>query len=126
MPASAVPLQQVFVTCEALYQRDGFVRWADVARTHGLSRQAIQLRLRRAIELGQLDTETYDRWSSMSSRRTATAKRVNDKKQAESGCDLRCSLTPENAKWVRDQIDLRSCTRADIVNGLINKARTTR
>jgi len=123
MPASAVPLQQVFVTCEALYQRDGFVRWADVAKTHGLSRQAIQLRLRRALELGQLDTETYDRWSSMSSRRAATAKRTAATKQSINGRTVRCLLTHENSDWLNTECENRGCTRADIINGLINKAR---
>jgi len=123
MPASAVPLQQLFVTCEALYQRDGFVRWIDAAKTHGISRQAVQLRFKAAIERGELDQATYDRWQSMSARRTITAKRAESREKDRSLREVRIILTPENDSWVRTQCTERGCTRADIINGLINKAR---
>jgi hypothetical protein len=123
MPASAVSLQQLFVTCEALYQRDGFVRWADVAKTHGISRQAVQLRFKAAIERGELDQATYDRWQSMSARRTTTAQRSDAKEKLRKSLIMSFSLTPENHAWLKDQCTERGCTRADILNGLINKAR---
>jgi hypothetical protein len=123
MPASAVSLQQLFVTCEALYQRDGFVRWIDVAKTHGISRQAVQLRFKAAIERGELDQATYDRWQSMSARRTTTAQRSDAKEKLRKSLIMSFSLTPENHAWLKDQCTERGCTRADILNGLINKAR---
>lgn len=123
MPVSAVPLQQILLTCEALYQKDGFVRWVDVAKSYGLSRQAIQLRLRRAIESGQLDQSTYDRWESMSSRRTTTAKRAKARKSEEAHLELRCALTPDNHAWLQAECERRGCTRSDIVNGIITKSR---
>ncbi len=123
MPASAVSLQQLFITCEALYQRDGFVRWADVAKTHGVTRQAVQLRLRRAMEQGELEETTFKRWQSMSTRRTETAKRSDAKEKLRKSLIMSFSLTPENHAWLKDQCTERGCTRADILNGLINKAR---
>jgi len=123
MPASAVSLQQLFVTCEALYQRDGFVRWADVAKTHGLTRQAVQSRFRKATERGELDGATFERWQSMSTRRTETAKRSEAKEKLRKSLIMSFSLTPENHAWLKDQCTERGCTRADILNGLINKAR---
>jgi Rad3-related DNA helicase len=123
VPPSAVSLQQLFVTCEALYQRDGFVRWIDVANTHGISRQAVQLRFKAAIERGELDQATYDRWQSMSARRTATAKRAKEKDRLESTLRVSVVLSPENVTWLKDQCTERGCTRADIINGLVNKAR---
>jgi hypothetical protein len=123
MPASAVSLQQLFITCEALYQRDGFVRWIDVAKTHGISRQAVQLRFKAAIERGELDQATYDRWQSMSARRTTTAQRSDAKEKLRKSLIMSLSLTPENHAWLKDQCTERGCTRADILNGLINKAR---
>jgi len=123
MPASAISLQQLFVTCEALYQRDGFVRWADVAKTHGLTRQAVQSRLRKATERGELDGATFERWQSMSARRTETAKRAGIKDKDRKEREIRFTLSPENHTWLKDQCTERGCTRADILNGLINKAR---
>ena len=123
MPASAISLQQLFVTCEALYQRDGFVRWADVAKTHGVSRQAVQLRLKAAVGKGELEETTFKRWQSMSTRRTETAKRAGIKDKDRKEREIRFTLSPENHTWLKDQCTERGCTRADILNGLINKAR---
>lgn len=120
---SAASLAQLIATCEVIYQRDGFVRWVDVAKVLGVSRQAVQLRLRRAIELGQIEQSTYDRWESMSSRRTAVAQRAKEKKLDEGKRNLRVMLTQENSDWLNTECDVRNCTRADIVNGLITKAR---
>lgn len=116
-------LQQLFVTCEALYQRDGFVRWADVGKTHGISRQAVQLRLRRALETGELDDATFQRWQSMSTRRTETAKRAQDRDKERKKLDIRISVTPENKAWLETQRTERGVTNTDIINGLLNKAR---
>jgi hypothetical protein len=124
VPASAVSLQQLFGTCEAFYQRDGFVRWIDVANTHGISRQAVQLRFKAAIERGELDQATYDRWQSMSARRTITAKRNEAKEKERKSLITSFSLTPENHEWLKNACTERGCTRADIINGLLNKART--
>lgn len=123
MPQSATTLQQILVTCEALYQKDGFVRWVDVAKTHGVSRQAIQIRLRRAIENGDLDQATYDRWESMASRRTAAAKRASAVKKDVGLRTLRCVLTPENYEWLEATCTERGIVRGDVINGLLNKAR---
>lgn len=126
MVKSQVPLNQIFVSCEALYQRDGFVKWADVAKIHGLSRQAIPKRMERAIASGELDQATYDRWSSMSSRRSIIAKRQADNKRRDMKNVVQFSLSQDNADWIRTECEVRQCTRADIINGLINKARTGR
>ncbi len=123
MPSAPITLQQLSITCEALYQRDGFVRWADVAKTHGLTRQAVQSRLRKATERGDIDEATFKRWQSMSARRTETAKRAKEKDQLESTLRVSVVLSPENVTWLKDQCTERGCTRADILNGLINKAR---
>lgn len=122
-PTPKTTLQQLFITCEALYQRDGFVRWADVGKTHGITRQAVQLRLRRAVETGELDTTTFQRWQSMSTRRTETAKRANDRERARRKLDIRISVTPENKAWLEAQRTERGITGSDIINGLLNKAR---
>lgn len=122
-PAPKVPLQQLFGTCETLYQRDGFVRWADVAKVHGISRQGVQLRFKKALETGELDEATYKRWESASSRRTVIAKRAQERQQERNHLRLIVTLTPENKAWLEAQCSERGITSADIINGLLNKAR---
>ena len=122
-PAPKVPLQQLFGTCETLYQRDGFVRWADVAKVHGISRQSVQLRFKKALETGELDEATYKRWESASARRTVTAKRYRERERERNARELRITLTPENKAWLETQCTERGVTSADIINGLLNKAR---
>lgn len=123
-PAPKVPLQQLFGTCETLYQRDGFVRWADVGRVHGISRQSVQLRFKKAIETGELDEATYERWESASSRRTLTAKRAREREKARQARAVNITLSPDNKAWLETQCTERGVTSADIINGLLNKART--
>lgn len=122
-PPPKVPLQQLFGTAETLYQRDGFVRWAEVGNIHGISRSSVQLRFKRAIELGELDQATYNRWESSSSRGSIIAKRAGERRHDRNRSRLLIILTPENKDWLEAQCKERSVTSADIVNGLLNIAR---
>lgn len=116
-------MQQLFGTCETFYQRDGFVRWADVGRVHGISRQSVQLRFKKALETGELDEATYKRWESASSRRALTAKRYKERERDRDSRVIRITLTLENKAWLERQWEERNVTSADIINGLLNKAR---
>ena len=122
-PPPAVPLQQLFGTCETFYQRDGFVRWADVGRVHGISRQSVQLRFKKALETGELDEATYQRWESASSRRSLTAQNAQAREKVRKARAVNITLSPENKAWLEAQCSERSVTSADIINGLLNKAR---
>lgn len=117
----------MFEICEKLYTQHGYVKWADVGRALDVSRQAIQLRLRAAQSRGDLDDATYERWSSMTARAAATREREKaqrERTKAKRRLEVRVALSPENAEWLRLECVLRQATSADIVNGLINKART--
>lgn len=123
---SAVPLADIFATCERFYERDGFVKWSDVGKVHGLSRQAIQLRLKLAMNKGELDLATFERWQSMSSRRTATAKQAQTAKEEYRERErrtIRTLLTQENCDWLRAECVFRKLSTADIINGLITRER---
>ena len=129
MPGPAgVPLPEIIATCEKLYARDGFVKWSDVAAVHGLSRQAIQLRLKGATERGDLEPGTMERWMSMSARVAATREREKQQRERQAERErriIRVELTPENVAWLRAECVYRKLRTNDIVNGLINKARET-
>lgn len=118
--------EQMFALCEKLYARDGFVKWSDVGAALGVSRQAIQLRLRALQRRGELTEEQYNRWASMTAR--AAVSRENRAKgrlrQAElERRDVKIRLSPENAEWFRAECVLRKCTSADLINGLITRER---
>jgi hypothetical protein len=108
--------------CEEFYKRDGFVSWSDVARALGISRQAVQGRLKQAVERGELDTETFERFRSMSSRRAASRYKEEERRN-EAKLSIQVGMTPENGAWLRAQCELRRLNPADIINGLLTKAR---
>lgn len=116
---SPITLEQLQETCERLYERDGFVKWVDVGRAHGISRQAVQLRFRAAVEAGRMDQALIDRWQSTAARAAVSRER----QQQSDLCRHKTILTPENADWLRREAVLRNCSGNDIINGLINKAR---
>lgn len=123
---SAIPLPEIVATCERFFARDGFVKWSDVAAVHGLSRQAIQLRLKAATERGDLEPGTMERWASMSARVATSRENRKRSREADRERDrltIRTVLTPENVAWLRAECVYRKLRTNDIINGLINKAR---
>jgi hypothetical protein len=123
---SQVPLESITSLCDQLHARDGFVKWADVGRALGISRQAVQLRLRAAVDKGLLSPERVEGWQSMASRAAASRERAKQSREQSREADklvLRLRLTPENMAWLRQEAVLRRASTPEIVNGLIAKAR---
>ena len=121
MPQPAT-LEAITHTCEETYKRDGYVRWAEVASIHGISRQAVHARIKDAVAQGSLSPEDVARWQSMSSR-AALARHRRDTQELHRRLRLDIQLTVDNYTWLDSQCASRSCTRTDIVNGLLNKER---
>lgn len=119
---SSVTLAEIVETCEKFYARDGFVKWADVARVHDVTRQAVQFRLKKAVAAGEVDDATFKRWASPTSRAAASRSNRLASREREK-LQIRITLTEENAKWLREQCVFRGVNSADILNGLVNKAR---
>lgn len=118
-----VPLERLCETCELIYKRDGYVKWAEVAEIYGVSRQAIQSRIKREVTKGTLSPECVNRWQSMSSRAAYTRRR-KDTQDLNSRMRLDIQLTVDNLTWLDSECINRGSTRTDIVNGLINKERS--
>ena len=121
--------QQMFDICEKLYQLNGFVKWADVGQALGVSRQAVQLRLRAAVARGDLPESEMERWASVSSRRAVA--RENHKRsrltyEEKRRLKTEFTLLPENYEWLRAECVFRKATSADIINGLLNVARLSK
>lgn len=111
----------MFSICERLYEQNGYVKWADVGKALGVSRQAVQLRLRAAQRRGELDDATYERWSSMSARSAAIREAAHERKLEQDRSLLKIRLSSEAITWLRTESVLRKVRSADIINGLIMK-----
>ena len=120
---STFTLERLIEVCERFYARDGFVKWSDAGAALGVSRQAIQLRLRAAVEKGELTPETVERWQSMSSRRATTRERREQQEKERGRLSRHITFSPENLMWLQEESTFRKTTMPDIINGLINKAR---
>lgn len=116
------PLEDLVKTCERLYEAYGFVKWADVGKVHGVSRQAVLNRLQTASERGDLPPGALDRWRSASARR-ARAKSNEQLRRENERLQISLTLTPNNRTWLDTECLARQCRPADIINGLITKAR---
>jgi hypothetical protein len=119
---SKIKLEEISEVCERFYQRDGFVKWSDVASVFGISRQAVQNRLRTAVEKGDLPADTVARWQSVSSRLAASRER-REQAREDAKLTIQVTLTSENLKWLRTECGVRGLRSSDVVNGLINKQR---
>ena len=124
-PRSAVTLEELTQTCEKFWSAQGFVKWADVAEVYGVSRQAVHNRLKAAVEKGEIDAATFLRWSSPSSRAAASRERREASRERAKQI-ITIQLTPENARWLREECAVRGVKSPDIVNGLLNKARLSK
>lgn len=120
-----IPLDDIVATCQQLYQAHGFVKWSDVAKVHGISRQAVLNRLQSATERGDLPADTLDRWRSTSAR-AAQSKSNEVLRRENERLRFAMTLTPNNKRWLDTESVARKCRPADIVNGLIAKAREGR
>lgn len=121
-----VELTELLEVCERFYARDGFVKFADVAKALGISRQAVQLRLARATERGDLDDATLQRYRSPVGRAAVARERrkvAEDNERERRLARFHVSVTPENAKWIRSEAAFRRLGFNEFINGVITKAR---
>ena len=123
MPEDTMSIQGHYTA--VCYSVDGFVKWAEVAKAFGLSRQAISARLSQAVKNGKISEEDYERWRSMSSR--ITQSRYKEEIRRENAkLNISVTLTPDNKKWLSTESVVTQSSTSDLINGLINKARTGR
>lgn len=123
---SPVSLGEIRELCDKLFARDGFVKWSDVGEALGLSRQAIQARLKAAVAKGDLSPEVVERWQSLGSRRAAARenrKASNERYEEKRRLRLELELTEGNYVWLRSESVLRKTTMPELINGIIAKSR---
>lgn len=121
-PKPKASLEQLLAICERFYEKNGFVKWADVAEVLGISRQAVQLRLRAAVERNEITQEQVERYQSMTSRNAV----AREKREVSRELDIRrvtILFTDENLQWLREESVIRGVRIPDIINGLVNRAR---
>lgn len=120
---ATVPLETIVSVCEELYARSGFVKWTEVAERVGLDNGTIHKRFKDAIKRGDLTPETVERWRSLTARRRITAENAKAKNRRALG-RIEITLTPDNFEFVKQQCTKHSGNMTEIVNGIINAART--
>lgn len=116
---TAVSLERILAVCDTYYAKHGYVVWTEVAKTFGLSRQAIQIRLNKAVESGLIDQDLVEKYRSTASRRAA----ARERRQTVRMLTRTIQLTPENHEWVEKETKRRGTQLTDILNGLITRAR---
>ncbi len=123
MPAKKpVPRAEFFAICEDHYRRDGFVKWAAVAEQLGVTRQAVAVRLEKAVRNGHLSEDDYKRWAGTKAREVFSTEREAER-QEKKRRTIATLLTPENHDWVTNECARRHIRSGDLINELINGAR---
>lgn len=116
---SEISLDRLLAVCDTFYAQQGYVIWKEVGDALGISRQAVQLRLRAAVEKGDIKPELVEKYQSLASRRAAARER--DRQHSLSRRYI--TYTPENLKWLQEESDRKGAQITEIVNGLITRAR---
>jgi hypothetical protein len=109
--------------CERHYAAQGFVKWSDLATELGVSRQLILQKLQRAVCHGLISPADLDRYRSTAAR-TTLSRANEDIRRANGRLRVQLALTPDNHRWLRDQVESRpGVTTADLINGFLTRAR---
>lgn len=122
-PRSDITLDRLLAVCDTMYAQNGFVIWKEVGDALGVSRQAVQLRLRAAVERGDIKPELVEKYQSLASRRAAARERGEKVREAESKYRRYIRFLPENMEWLQSESKRRGIEVPDIINGLVTKAR---
>ena len=101
-PQPKVTLEHLLSICERFYEKNGFVKWADVAEALGISRQGVQLRLKTAVERGEISQELVERFQSMTSR-AAVSRENRENRQDRERLRLSVLFTAENLQWLQEE-----------------------
>ena len=121
-PQPKVPLEHLLSICERFYEKNGFVKWADVAEALGISRQGVHLRLKTAVERGEISQGLVERFQSMTSR-AAVSRENKENRQDQKRLRLSVLFTAENLQWLQEEAVVRGVRTNDIINGLVTRAR---
>jgi len=109
--------------CERHYATQGFVKWTDLATELGTSRQLILQKLQRAVCRGLISPADLDRYRSTAAR-TRLGRTNEDIRRANDRLRVQVTLTADNHQWLRTQVQSRpGVTTADLINGLLTRAR---
>lgn len=110
---------------EAHYDRQGFVKWSDLASELGVSRQRILQMMQAAIGFGHITSDDLERYRSVASRSKATQQNTEKRRDLER-LRIQLTLTPENYEWLVAALESGSygTTRNDLINIALTHYRT--
>lgn len=84
--------QIIIETCEAQFQKLGFVNYTEVGRILNTSRQTIQLQMKRALARGDITQETFDRLRPPTNTRHETFKAILSNTNADFVCNMASAM----------------------------------
>lgn len=110
---------------EAHYDRQGFVKWSDLASELGVSRQRILQMMQAAIGFGHITSDDLERYRSVASRSKAAHQNTEKRRDLER-LRIQLTLTPENYEWLVAALESGSygTTRNDLINIALTHYRT--
>lgn len=109
MRTSSYVLDDLIHACEVMLDTHGFISHKTIGQQFGVTRQAIQLRLRRAFERGEITAEMCDRYHPADPPSTSRE----------------YSLAVTNDAFVQQQAELHQVRPSTIVDAALNRYRKT-
>jgi hypothetical protein len=109
---------------ESHYERQGFVKWADLAAEIGVSRQRVLQMMQQAVGYNLLTGSDIARYRSPSSRLAVARANAEYRRDLEKQ-RISVVVLPENYAWLEGatQSAPPGTTRSDLINAAINHYR---
>ena len=109
---------------ESHYERQGFVKWADLAHEIGVSRQRILQMMQHAVCQNLLTGADLDRYRSTSSRLAASRSNEEMRRKLRKRT-IQVNLLPDNYTWLEEVVRSapNGTTRGDLINTALNHYR---
>lgn len=108
---------RVFAECRRMKQQLGYVNYAKVGESLGISRQSVFKKLRQMLRDNQITQAEYD---SASGEKVASTPHSGEKIRRE------VSLTPENSRFVDAMADALNAYPEVVVNNALNAYRQSK
>ena len=96
-------LDRVLAEAQAQFQRQGYVRWPEIAEQQGVSRQRVLQALQRGVDHGQVSAELVQKL-----RGSLAAARI---------VSFKCSEV--NLEWLAKQAEALNCSVDDVINRIV-------
>lgn len=119
-PLSLQRYTELIKRAESHYERQGFVKWADLGNEMGVSRQRILQMMQQAVGYNLLTGEDLARYRSAASREAVARANEEYRRKLEKH-RIQITLLPDNYEWLESAMMSApsGTTRNDLINAAI-------